>query len=137
MQSCIRFTGNPPDLRAWATGLGLHELPPQGEQAFLSGQPGRVFDATNAIGKRVVVSYDSGACSAIAETADGAAVQSDLEQALRDAGIGFSVTLDADNSAEKSLHHREYLASKGTLQWHILLGTVRDTPGTTILTAEP
>jgi hypothetical protein len=137
MQSCVRFAGNPKDLRAWATGLGLQELPPQGEQAFLYGQPGKVFDATNDIGKRVVVSDDDGACSAIAERADGAAVQRGLEQALRDAGIAFTLTREADDSDEKSLHHRDYVASKDKLQWHILVGTVRDKPGTAMLTATP
>ena len=137
MQSCDRFVGNPKGLRDWATSVGLHELPPAGEQAFLYGAAGEVFDATNTIGKRVVVSYDSGACAAIAESADGAAVLGGLEQALRDAGIGFTVTKDGDDSAEKSLHHRDYLASKDSLQWHILAGTVNDKPGTAMLTATP
>jgi hypothetical protein len=137
MQSCIRFAGNPPDLRTWAVGLGLHELPPQGEQAFLNGQPGKVFDATNEVGKRVVVSGDSGACSAVGETADGEAVVADLEQALRDNGIAFRLTQERDDSAEKALHQRSYLASKDTLQWQILVGTVLDKPGTAMLTALP
>jgi len=137
MQGCVRFAGNRQGLRSWAAGLGLHELPPQGEQAFLHGLPGKVFDATNAIGKFVVVSADTGACSAIAERADGDAVAGDLEQSLHDAGIAFRLTQETDDSAEKALHHRDYVASKERLQWHILLGTVRDQPGTAMLTAMP
>jgi hypothetical protein len=133
MQSCVRFAGNAPDLRAWAASIGLQELPPQGEQAFLNGRPGKVFDASNADGKFVVVSADNGACSAVAELVDGEALATDLEQSLRDAGIAFRLTQETDDSAEKSLHHREYLASKDTLRWQILVGTVRDKPGTAML----
>jgi hypothetical protein len=38
---------------------------------------------------------------------------------------------------EKSLHHRDYVASKDTLKWQILVGTVRDKPGAAMLTAAP
>lgn len=137
MQSCVGFLGNRQGLRDWAAHTGLQELPPQGEQAFLYGEPGKVFDATNAIGKFVVLSADSGSCSAVAEIADGAAVMSDLEQALHEVGIAFQVTNETDDSVEKSLHHREYVASKDKLRWQILVGTVRDKPGTAILTANP
>ncbi len=137
MQSCDRFVGDPQGLRDWAAAAGLHTLTPEGEQGFLQGAPGRVFDASDATGKFVVVSGDAGACSAIAQTADGAAVAEDLEQSLRAAGITFALTREQDDSVEKSLHHRDYVASKGTLQWQILVGTVRDRPGTAMLTAVP
>jgi hypothetical protein len=137
MQSCVSFVGNRQGLRDWAASNGLHELPPEGEQAFLYGAPGKVFDATDATGKFVVVSPDSGACSTIAEIADGAAVLDQLERALHAAGIAIQVTKDADDSAEKSLHHRDYVASKDRLQWRILVGTVGDKPGTAMLTATP
>ena len=137
LQSCVRFAGNTKALRDWAGSTGLHELPPAGEQAFLQGAPGRVFDATNDIGKRVLVSADSGACSTVAETADGAAVASDLEQALRQSGITVTLTQETDDSAENALHHRDYIATKDTLRWHILVGTVRDKPGTAMLTVTP
>ncbi len=136
-QSCLRFAGDRQGLRDWAQSIGLHELPPEGEQAFLYGSPGKVFDATNAVGKFVVVSNDDGSCAAIAQRADGAALTADLEQSLRAAGIAFTVTQDKDDSAENSLHHRDYAASKDTLRWHILVGTVRDKPGTAMLTAMP
>ncbi len=137
MQSCNRFVGNPQGLRDWAGSAGLHELPPEGEQTFLHGAPGRVFDASDATGKFVVVSGDAGGCATIAQTADGAAVAQDLEQSLRAAGIAFTLTHEQDDSVEKSLHHRDYVASKDTLQWQILVGTVRDRPGTAMLTAAP
>jgi hypothetical protein len=137
MQSCNRFVGNPQGLRDWAGSAGLHELPQAGEQAFLHGAPGRVFDASDATGKFVVVSGDGGACSAIAETADGGALVDDLERSLRQAGIAFTLTREQDDSVEKSLHQRGYVASKDTSQWQILVGTVRDRPGTAMLTATP
>lgn len=137
MQSCVTFAGSRQGLRDWAAHTGLPELPPQGEQAFLYGEPGKVFDATNSIGKFVVLSTDSGSCSAVAESADGATVMNDLEQALRESGIAFQVTNETDDSVEKSLHHRQYVASKDKLRWQILVGTVRDKPGTAMLTTNP
>jgi hypothetical protein len=137
MQSCNAFVGNPKGLRDWAATAGLQALPPGGEQAFLHGAPGHVFDASDATGKFVVVSGDSGACSAIAETADGSALVDDLEQLLRAAGIAFTLMREQDDSVEKSLYHRDYVASKDTLKWQILVGTVRDKPGTAMLTAAP
>jgi hypothetical protein len=137
MQSCNAFVGNPKGLRDWATAAKLPALPPGGEQAFLHGASGRVFDASDATGKFVVVSGDSGTCSAIAETADGSAVVDDLEQLLRAGGFAFTLTREQDDSVEKSLHHRDYVASKDTLQWQILVGTVRDKPGAAMLTAAP
>ena len=85
----------------------------------------------------MVVSYDDGACAAIAETADGTAVVDDLQQALRDAGIALTLARERDDSAENALHHRDYVASKDAQRWQILIGTVRDKPGTAILTALP
>ena len=96
-----------------------------------------MFDATNDIGKRVVVSYDDGACAVIAESADGTALVDDLQQALHDAGITLTLTRERDDSTENALHHRDYVASKDTQRWQILVGTVRNKPGTAILTALP
>jgi len=79
MQSCVRFALDPAGVRGWALHAGLKLLPPEGQQAFLYGLPGQVFDASTKDGKLVMISENSGACSTMAESASGAAVVKVLE----------------------------------------------------------
>ena len=137
MQSCNRFVGNRQGLRDWARATGLPELPEAGEAAFLRGASGKVFDATDTAGKFVVVSEDSGICSAIAELADGAAVIVDLETDLRDSGADFTLAAETDDAVEQAVRHREYVVSQDRQAWQILISIVRDKPGTAMLTAQP
>ena len=70
MQSCVRFAGDVSGLRAWAAhATGMQVLSQQAQQAFLYGLPGEVFDASTKAGKLVLISENSGACSAMAEFA--------------------------------------------------------------------
>lgn len=138
MQSCMRFVGNATALRQWAARTGLHPLPAEGQQAFLYGLPGEVFDASTQAGKLVLISENGGSCSAMAEAADGAEVVSDLEQAMRAAHITFTMTHEDDDSEEKVLHHREYAASQESRQWRMLVSTVNGTAdGEAMLTTNP
>ena len=113
MQSCIQFAGDKEGLRSWAKKTGLKELPAGGQDKFLYGLPGVVFDASNKDGKFVLVSEDGGSCSVIAEMANGPVVITDLEQALSDAKIAFKVTAEKSDAQETALKHREYQASQG------------------------
>ena len=88
-----------------------------------------VFDASNQVGKFVLISDDAGGCSTVAELADGQAVIAALEADLRQAGISFAPGRDADDPEERQLRHREYTASTGTRTWRIVVGTVRDRQG--------
>jgi hypothetical protein len=136
MQSCIQFAGNTDGLRDWAKKTGLKALPPEAQDQFLYGLPGVVFDASNKDGKFVLVSEDGGSCSAIAETASGDSVITDLEQDLSDAKISFKVTLEKNDTEEKALKHREYMATQGDRGWLLLVSTVKDpTGGQVMLTA--
>ncbi|MBS0562545.1 MAG: hypothetical protein JSR21_21060 [Proteobacteria bacterium] len=137
VQSCVRFVGNAKGLRDWARKTGLHEVPPEGEAAFLHGAPGRVFDATNATGKYVVVSPDDGSCSALAERADGAAVAAALEARLRDSGLAVTLAAETDDKAVRGVRHREYVVSQDRQAWQILLSIPLDGPGPAMLTAVP
>ena len=139
MQSCVRFAGDPPALRAWAVHAGgMRPLPAEGQQAFLNGLPGEVFDASTKEGKLVVISESSGACSAMAESASGTEVVKVLEQALQLSHINFTMTHEDDDKAETSLHHREYTASLGQRHWEMLVSTVKGTaPGEVMLTTSP
>jgi hypothetical protein len=137
VQSCIRFTGNTDGLRGWAMAASLIELPKAGEAVFLNGSPGKVFDATNDTGKYVVVSQDNGTCSAIAEAADGPALMTDMEQALRDAGIAVTLTDQQQDAQVKAIRHRSYAVSQGAQAWRVRASFLADRPGTAMLTASP
>jgi hypothetical protein len=129
MQSCLTFAGDKAALREWAKKTGLKELPANVQDRFLYGLPGVVFDASNKDGKFVLVSEDGGSCSVVAETASGTGVIADLEQDLNEAKIAFKVTAEKADATEKSLQHREYLASQGQQQWLLLVSTVKDPAG--------
>jgi hypothetical protein len=129
MQSCIQFAGDKDGLRNWARQTSLKELPRETADQFLYGLPGVVFDATNKDGKFVLVSEDGGSCSAIAETASGTSVITDLEQDLNAAKIVFKVTGEKNDAEERALKHREYLATQGDRQWLLLVSTVKDANG--------
>lgn len=129
MQSCLTFAGDKNGLRDWAKKTGLKELPHNVQERFLYGLPGIVFDASNKDGKFVLLSEEGGSCSVVAETASGPGVIADLEQDLNDAKIAFKVTAEKSDAEEKSLAHREYLASQGQQQWLLLVSTVKDPAG--------
>ena len=93
------------------------------------GLPGVVFDASNKVGKFVLVSEDGGSCSVIAEMANGPVVITDLEQALNDAKIAFKVTAEKSDAKGAVLKHREYQASQGEREWLLLVSTVKDPIG--------
>jgi hypothetical protein len=129
MQSCVQFAGDKEGLRGWAKKTGLKELPAEAADNFLYGLPGVVFDASNKDGKFVLVSEDGGSCSAIAEIASGSSVITDLEQDMNTAKITFKMTGEKNDTEEKALKHREYLATQGDRGWLLLVSTVRDSAG--------
>jgi hypothetical protein len=129
VQSCLRFAGDKDGLRGWAGTSGLKALPTGVQDRFLYGLPGVVFDASNNVGKFVLVSEDGGSCSVVAEMASGPVVITDLEQDLNDARISFKVTAERADAEEKALKHREYQASQGQRGWLLLVSTVKDSKG--------
>lgn len=138
MQSCMRFVGDALGLRQWAARSGLQPLPEQGQQEFLYGLPGEVFDASTKDGKLVLISENGGSCSALAEAANGHDVVGVLERVMQLSHITFEMTHEDDDSAERVLHHREYTASEGTRQWQMLVSTVKgSTAGEVMLTTNP
>jgi hypothetical protein len=138
MQSCVHFVGEPVKLRTWAVRAGIEPLPMGGQQAFLYGLPGEVFDASTKHGKLVLISENSGACSALAESASGPEVVKMLEQVMQTSHINLTLTHEDDDKSEKTLHHREYTASQGDRQWDMLVSTVKGAaPGEVMLTTSP
>ena len=129
VQSCVQFAGDKDGLRGWAGKTGLKALPASAQDRFLYGLPGVVFDASNMMGKFVLVSEDGGSCSVVAEMASGPVLITDLEQDLNDAKISFKVTAEKADAVEKALKHREYQASQGARGWLLLVSTVKDPVG--------
>jgi hypothetical protein len=134
----MHFVGDATGLRQWAVRSGLQPLPEEGQQQFLYGLPGEVFDASTKDGKLVLISENGGSCSAMAESANGRDVVAVLERVMRLAHIAFTMTREDDDTTERVLHHREYIASEGTRQWQMLVSTVRGSAsGEAMLTTNP
>jgi hypothetical protein len=138
IQGCLPFAGDPAALRAWAGRNALPELPDQATKAFLHGAPGRSFDASAPGAKLVLASSDDGICSAVTDHAPTAAVTQSLESGLTRAGVAFRLAIDRDDTNAKTLHYREYLATRNGRSWRILAATVNDPGGgQAMLTAAP
>ncbi len=123
MQSCLPFVGDAQGLRKWAAGVGLPPLPQEGQKAFLGAQPGEVFDASTPQAKFVVISGDNGACAVMAEEPAPSDINKAVEGALASAGIDARVIGEGDDPKVPALHHRAYLARKGSRSWRIVLST--------------
>lgn len=129
VQSCVQFAGDPKGLRVWAQKTKFAPLPPDGQSAFLNGLPGIAYDATNTQGKFVLISEDGGACSAVAEHADAAAVVTALEGFLRDQKVPFELTSQRSDSQETALQHREYAANRDGRPLAMLVSTTASPEG--------
>lgn len=129
IQGCLPFAGTPKALRAWAADNKLPALPDAATKAFLLNAPGQAFDATASDTKLVLASSDDGICSAIAEKATSADVTQALEAGLKQAGAEFRLAIDRDDTGDRGLHYREYLATRNGRSWRILAATVNDPAG--------
>jgi hypothetical protein len=119
----VQFAGDTKALRGWAQKTKFAPLPPDGQTAFLNGLPGIAYDATNTHGKFVLISEDGGACSAVAERADPAALVSALEGFLRDQKVAFELTAQHQDAQEAALEHREYAARRDGRSLAMLVST--------------
>jgi hypothetical protein len=138
LQTCLPYAGRPAALRQWAARAKLPEVPDPARTAFLDGASGQVFDASNTVGKFVLLSSDDGICAVVTDRAGDVATTEALERALGEAGIRFRLAIERDDKQNPKLHHREYLASNSRRAWRILVATVHgDAPGQAMLTAAP
>jgi hypothetical protein len=120
------FAGRPVALRQWAAQAKLPEVPGTVSKAFLLSAPGKVFDASNAAGKFVVVSSDDGICAVVTDHAGDRETANGLEAALGSAGVTFRMVIERNDKDNPKLHHREYLATRHGRAWRILAATVHD-----------
>ena len=142
MQSCMPHAGHPNALRQWAERLKLPEVPDPARARFLSGAPGKVYDASSSVGKFALLSSDDGICAVVTDHAGDAETALALERALGSASVRFRLVIERDDKPDAKLHHREYLAERNGMAWRILAATVRDinpgqVPGQAMLTAAP
>jgi hypothetical protein len=138
VQSCLPYAGKPAALRQWAAAAKLPEVPDPARSAFLNRTPGKVFDASNPVGKFVLLSSDDGLCAAVTDHANEQEVVHRLEDALRKASIALRLVSERDDPVNPKLHNREYLATGNGRSWRILAATVHDNqPGQAMLTAAP
>lgn len=138
LQTCLPYAGRPAALREWAARANLPEVPDPARAAFLDGAPGKVFDASNTVGKFALLSSDDGICAVVTDQAGDAETDAALERGLSEAGIKFRLVAERDDKLNPKLHHREYLAAGPARTWRILAATVRDSaPGQAMLTAAP
>ena len=123
LKSCVQFSGNRSGLLQWAKKTGLPELRDKKADAFLYGLPGMVYDAGTKDSRLVLVSEESGSCSAFSPLADGPLVIQELERILREQQVKLSVIGDKADTREKTLNHREYTASADKHEWQMLVST--------------
>jgi hypothetical protein len=83
----------------------------------------------------VLISYDGGSCSVVAQLASGPVAIADLERDMNDARIAYKMTGEETDPEERSLTHREYLASLGQREWLLRVSTVKNAAGQVMLTA--
>ena len=132
------YAGHPTALRQWAARTHLPEIPDPAAAAFLSGAPGKVFDASSGVGKFALLSSDDGICAVVTDHAGDEETARELERAMTDAGVRFRLVIERDDKPNPKLHHREYLATRQGSSWRILAATVHDSsPGQAMLTAAP
>jgi hypothetical protein len=124
MQACVAHAGDAAGTRRWASGGGMHALPPRVRAAFMGETPGIAFDATNREGKFVLLSADDGGCAAVADRAEADAVFAALEGMLRAAGIAVEAT-QARDAKEPAVIVRTYRA-RG--RWEIVASGVPGDP---------
>ncbi len=87
--TCVRFAGNPIDLRNFMKDRHVPELNPQGRSIFLRDHVGVGFDTTNRVTRLALVSEDNGLCSAFAAQADAAQATSLIEAAAKAQGLNL------------------------------------------------
>ena len=119
--SCVRFTGNEAGLRAWATDTKIPELPAPGQEGFLKGALGKVFDASNPAGSFVIVSRDDGGCSVLARAVESTVLLDAVEAALRAASFGVFLAGQWDDAVDEKIRHRTYEVSFGARKWTVVV----------------
>lgn len=88
--ACLPFAGKTQALRDFAASYHLPLVPDDQAAMFLQGEAGEVFGASTASGKHALVSFDDGACEAIAQADDPSIVRQQLLAKL--AGLGLAVS---------------------------------------------
>jgi hypothetical protein len=122
MQACV-MQPNAHAMRNWAAEQKLKQLPGQAQDAFLGGEPGVAFDASNPAGKFVLAVRDNSNCAVFAEHAQADPLIASLESSLTQAGASFKPEADQADPQEQTLHERTYELTLGGQPYTMLVGT--------------
>jgi hypothetical protein len=133
VQACIANAGSASAIADWAEHAALPTLPDAGQQAFLRGRAGRVWDATNqAGGKMVLIGLADGSCQASAPAISPIAVATALEADLDRVGVE-AAAIERRDPATPSLVVRAWSARRGALAWDLVLNAAPADPSAPIL----
>ena len=122
MQACV-LQPNAHAMRAWAVAHNLKQLPGDAQDAFLGGEAGIAYDASNSSGKFVLAVRNNSNCAAFADHARGEDLVADLEPLLRQAGATWTIEQDAPDPENRQLHERTYSLTLGGQPYRVLVGT--------------
>ena len=122
MQACV-LQPNAHAMRAWAASHNLKQLPGEAQDAFLGGEAGIAYDASNSSGKFVLAVRNNSNCATFADHAQAEKLVADLEPLLRQAGVTWTVEQDAPDPESPELHERTYNVTLGGQPYRLLVGT--------------
>ncbi len=116
--SCLPYAGYAGNLRQWVAGKKLSELPPDVASRFLSGAPGKAFNASTVDGKLILVSRDDGACMVVTPFASQLRAKEELLGVFRSEGA--VTTLVSDKMSRDGLvEQRLEKVTLANQAWHV------------------
>ena len=110
-QACVRFAGEPAQLRVALKRRNVPELKPEARTVFMRDRSGVGFDASNRVARLAIVSQDSGLCDVFLGDRDGADVIPLLEQSLRQEGVVLAREHEEDRGTMHTVTYRLTLKS--------------------------
>ena len=114
-RSCLRYAGDAQGVRNWITSHGQQRFSSTLTQDLLQGRPGETFGASDPLGRRVLVSFDNGACEVVAMTGDYLAANRELLRVTQN--LGVSTRQVSERTAPDGRAQIVYGASLGQRSW--------------------
>lgn len=118
-RSCVVYTGNTAGLRGWISAQHLPRVLISQASVFLGPVgPGEVYGASNAYGKHVLISYDSGACQVVAMAGNPSTIRQTLFDLLHTQGFTVS-SQSVKSKPELGSEQELFDAALGVRRWKI------------------
>ncbi len=126
--TCLHYAGNPTGLRGFLTQQGAPAMPAQARDAFLAGRQGQVFDVSVPGVNLALVSLDDGACEAVAEKANAAAVVSTLQSQAQENHMPLTPAGAQGEKGPNGVQHTAFTLTAGGKAMHVLVSTAPAAP---------